>query len=359
MRGLFDKLKLLKGLRHGRWAFVGPIFVGVELTNRCNLKCPGCKYHSPLFVSNRDSSRKFEDFSVELFRKLCDGVKAVGTKEVIFTGQGEPFLHPDIWRMIEIAKEQNLCVTSFTNGTLLNGDTVDALIRSRLDILRVSFWTASAEEYEKRNSGSDEGNFSKITNGLSALAELKAKKGSRSPLVVCHFVIDRENLHEIHSVLPLAQSVGCHAVSFSILKTWGDSLDPFVPEADEIEVLKHSLRGMKKACKKAGLQHNLDEVLFRYEVGRNVWDRSPCYVGWFHVRVHIDGSVFPCDACDIPLGSLQEKSLEEIWNSDRMQAFRADTATCKGLRGIGCDCAFCCHVHRNYRVDRVFKWVAP
>lgn len=44
----FDhKTKLFKGLLTGEAAYTGPLFVAVDIAQRCNLQCLACICHSP------------------------------------------------------------------------------------------------------------------------------------------------------------------------------------------------------------------------------------------------------------------------------------------------------------------------
>lgn len=49
-----------------------------------------------------------------------------------------------------------------------------------------------------------------------------------------------------------------------------------------------------------------------------------CMLPWIHLHVWPDGTTFPCCffSNDEPVGSMREKSLEELWNSDRMKRLR-------------------------------------
>jgi len=72
---LGQKLRLLAGLLAGDRALGGPFLVLVDLTGRCNLRCPGCRYHSP----HLDASAVGADLSLPLFERLCQQLAALGT----------------------------------------------------------------------------------------------------------------------------------------------------------------------------------------------------------------------------------------------------------------------------------------
>ena len=139
MATLNYKLSLLRGILSSERAHTGPYYIHVDITHRCNLKCLCCRWHSPLINSMRDKSIS-KDLSLEMFRELCDELATMGTREIYFVGTGEPFLHPEIFELIETAKAKGFKLTVYTNGMTLDEATVQKLIDLQLDVLRFSLW---------------------------------------------------------------------------------------------------------------------------------------------------------------------------------------------------------------------------
>jgi hypothetical protein len=48
---------------------------------------------------------------------------------------------------------------------------------------------------------------------------------------------------------------------------------------------------MKKRLNSLSMEHNIGETLLRYRIGEAVWNKLPCYVGWLHARIKVDGMV--------------------------------------------------------------------
>ena len=86
----------------------------------------------------------------------------MGTKNLILTGEGEPFLHPRMFDLISVAKRSGFNIILFTNGTLLNESSIQSLLVSRLDVLKVSLWARSPEEYSKNYPGAKSDNFARL-----------------------------------------------------------------------------------------------------------------------------------------------------------------------------------------------------
>lgn len=79
----------------------------IEITNVCNLHCDFCP----------QTRRKPEFMSIDMFSKILDQIKA-HTEYLYLHVKGEPLLHPDIDRFLDVCYEKGFKVNLTTNGTL-------------------------------------------------------------------------------------------------------------------------------------------------------------------------------------------------------------------------------------------------
>lgn len=108
---------------------VPPTRIFIEPTNMCN---KNCKYypHSPM---KRDVSfLTFEDF-----KRMVQGIPK-GTY-ITMTGNGEPLLNPNIYKMIEHAVKEGFVVGIITNGTALTRGNAAKLINTGIHRVQISF----------------------------------------------------------------------------------------------------------------------------------------------------------------------------------------------------------------------------
>lgn len=361
MTTLLEKIKLLRGLLTGERAFTGPFHVTVDLTRRCNLQCFGCRYHSPQVDFPSSGDQAMRDIPFDVIKKLCVDLKAMGTSDLILTGEGEPLLYPHFFDVVSEIKETGFYLILITNGTLLNEDTIRALMDARLDALRVSLWASLSDQYQQFHTGTNPDNFRKVVEGLKLLRRLKAERKSAFPIVRIHYVINRHNFWSIEEIVDLARTTGCDALSFAPFKTWRGQLTAASLSPEEEKSLELSLLRVRKRLQALSIKHNINDVILRYRIGEAVWKKLPCYIAWFHARIKLDGVVLPCDPCDLPMGNLNENRFPEIWNGSAYRAFRRSTFTCEGLAIMSahCDCCFCCHLVHNARTHRIFRWASP
>lgn len=361
MATFYQKINLFRGLMSGDTAYVGPFHVNIDITRNCNLHCPGCRCHSPYINIPSPGDQTIKDVSFDLVKRLCEELKRMGTNSICLMGEGEPFLHPRLFDIIFAVKESGCKVTLLTNGTLLDETTPYSLINSGLDILRVSLWVTSREEYEQNHPQSNPDNFKRIIDGLKFMSQFKMKQKTKSPSLILHYPINRFNFKRIEALTDLAITTGCDGVSFSAFVTRWDKLSSFTLSFEEEKFVSLSLKKVKKRLDSVSLYHNIDEILLRYKIGKAVWKKLPCYVAWFSAQIKVDGTVLPCCRCDLPMGNLNKASLHEIWNGDAYVTFRKKAITRKGLLALGefCDCGFCSAVNDNMRIHKWFKWIKP
>jgi MoaA/NifB/PqqE/SkfB family radical SAM enzyme len=359
---LRDRARLLRGLLSGQVAAVGPFFVDVDLTSRCNLQCVGCPYHSPHVEGQSPGESPGRDLRPNLFEGLCRQLRAMGTYNLILQGSGEPCLHGDLPEMVKFAKALGFHVELITNGTLLTRERVEALLAAGLDRLKVSLWASSPQQYEHIYPGTDPKYFARVVEGLERVAALKAERNSDRPVLAVYQPLSRHNYQTIDAMIDLVLNCGCNGLLFAPLGTNLGELASLALDSDEKRLVQGSLLRARQRLDSLGLQHNIDQALLRYELGPDVWKTLPCYITWLHARVRADGNVQPCGRCEsVNFGNLNEQPFQEIWNGAAIRGFRRKAMTSKGLASIAerCDCSYCCFVFDSANVHRVFRWFAP
>jgi MoaA/NifB/PqqE/SkfB family radical SAM enzyme len=353
---LGDMIGLLRGLWSRESAYAGPFAVTIDPTSRCNLRCAGCGFHSPLLEG---APLDAGDLDRDLFAGLCRELETMGTRRLVFCGQGEPLLHPQLLDLIRLAKGAGLQTTLMTNGTLLTEEKIHGLIDSRLDQIRVSLWATTPEEYAANYPGSSPRLFEAMLAGLALLASISRSRAS-GLRVTLHAVLDRFNWQQVEAFVDLAIKAGVTALSFSPLHSHNGRLRDLALTAEAEQELKDSLRRAQSRLLRSGVQHNIAETIRRYEIGEAVRSEVPCYIAWTHPRIRVDGTVHPCGPCQRPMGNLREQTLREIWNGPAYRGFRRRVLDPDETELFeSCDCSFCCHVTDNSRIHRVYQWIAP
>lgn len=378
-----DKDELIRrGVVDGRKAYVGPEHVVIDLTNRCNNNCIACWTRSPLLGDNfPDRTWHGQQLETPLVLQLIDDLARMGTRIIRFTGGGEPFLHPDIYRLIRAVKAKNMFCAVTTSLNMIGKDDVEELLRSGLDEISVSLWAADATDYILTHPNKTEKTFSTITEVLQAIAAGKSRRirlpflqtaRRTTPRVNILNVICRVNCRHVEEMYDYALRVRAESVYFAVV-------DP-VPGSTESLLLRDEERlQVRLACE--NIEHRNDRMPnnkkifldnfsgFRQRIasegaGEGNYDLDqvealPCYIGWIFCRILASGEVAPCcRGVHLPMGNLHDASFADIWNSEKYNGFRFMAKNLNKRQAwfekIGCGKTCDNHMHNQELQQRLF-----
>ena len=271
-----------------------PPAMQVEPSSFCNLKCPLCP------TGSGKMPRKQGMMSMETFQCLLDqaGDCLVG---IVLYSWGEPFLNPDLPRMIAACSERRILTVTSTNGHCLQTEeearrVVDAGLRAlvvALDGSTQEIYTA----YRKH------GDVEKVKRCAALIEEAKARAGSMYPYTNLRVVATRENQEDIPNLRRLASRMGMNMFSIKSVGCLTSS-----PTYEGFEASDESLR--------------------RYDHRDGVrLERQPvrCPYPFRQPTVFWDGTVVSCEfdyGMEAALGNIHQGPIREIWNSERAVAIR-------------------------------------
>lgn len=149
-----------------------PLNLDVEVTNRCNLRCPFC-------VREYDNEGTGY-MSLELFRRICKEVKGK-VPAMKLNWRGEPTLHPNLAEFVRLAKRAKVVEVMFnTNGTVLDAEMAEKLIAAGVDKVIFSIDSIRPERYREMRKG---GELDDALINLHNLLKLREEAGSETPHV--------------------------------------------------------------------------------------------------------------------------------------------------------------------------------
>lgn len=271
-----------------------PVHLTIEPTNACNLRCPVCE------TGNGSMARRTGFLDFDRYCNLIDQV-APHTAVLMFYFMGEPFLNKRAYEMIRYARQKGMWVE-----TCSNGDYVDAKGVIYSDVNEISFQIGgmTQETHEKYRV---RGDLARVQKNLLELLELRRQMPNSNVLVNVGFVVMRHNEHEVPDFLTWARKIGVDRANV---------IDPCVRSVVE----GHALLPQDRRY------WFYDEEAFERGVlkPKHLPDNECTWI-WNSVVVNWDGSVVPC--CRDPngtntFGNAFETPLSEIWNGEKMRAFR-------------------------------------
>lgn len=342
-------------------AFTGPDYIDLDVTSRCNLTCLGCCFHSPYVKDPKQRYSKGDDIDLGLVRRVMPEIRDLGAQLIVIQGAGEPLIHPEITQIVSEVKKSGLRVIMITNGLLLDREKINALADAGLDMLRMTLWAGSSQEYALQYPGSDPKNLDRFLDILKLLRQMKKERKGVFPHVCLYHPINRNNFKTIEHFVGLALAHGCDSISFSAFSSVWQSLEQFALTKDEEGEVTQVLSGVKKKLNAIRMPHTIDQLITRYRLGEKVWRKIPCYIMWFHARIRSDGAVQACARSELTFGNLHQASFSEIWNGAATRHFRGQAMNLQGLAALtkSCDCDYCCFALDNRKIHRIFKWFVP
>lgn len=247
-----------------------PIHVDIELSSRCNLKCPMCfREHRTIPIQN--------NMPFELFQKIIDEIEG-NVYSIKFTGRGENQMNKDFCKYISYIKNKKFGeVALITNGHLMNEDSMRAIIDAGMDFVSFSI-DGLKEEYERIRAP---GKYEDIVAIVSRLHRLRTEAGSTRPMIRIQSVM-----------LPEAEQD-------EFLRIWG-------PISDDILFLHFK-------------DYSGDAVNVQKE-------NYPCPMPVQRMMIHHNGTVPMCindEYEDAVMGDLARQTVQEIWLGQRFREARA------------------------------------
>ncbi len=298
-----------------------PAHIQVEITNKCNLRCLSC--HRDLLYPETTS------MSFENFKKVYDEIHPA---RINISGLGEPFLNPDIFKIIEHAKKCGSAVNCATNFTLV-GNKIDRLIESGIDQIKISIDASKKETFLKIRK---KDLYETLIENIAELNRVKKERGVNRPDIRFNYALQKENIDELPDIIELAGSMNVRAIyiQYLIYIDREDRKDSLVGDMTA-EKLMNVLHKADKTAQKNGIITNIDMWKRDFNLFWNnmqpsdlrIKNHRPCYFPWFSSWIDADGTVRPCPiipwkkgtAC---MGNAFHESFLSIWNNSRYQDFR-------------------------------------
>lgn len=263
----------------------------IDMTNKCNSRCPKC-------IGWFGEQNKYELSSQEAFNYLCQ-LKDVGCRAVIFTGGGEPLMHPNTPQMLRYAKGVGLDVALITNGLIMNEQIAND-INNSCTWCRVSLDAGTPLMYEITH-GLPEQSFEKLKKNIKQLTDVKRKLNSNCTIGT-GYLTGNETILGMRDFVRLSKDLG---VDYAQLRPYHrdyTSINAFLPSLKEMETDKFKVRTSAQ----------------KYERFKDIKLRpyNRCYSGYFATVIGADAGVYWCchtrGMDDYKLGNLREHTLREI-----------------------------------------------
>lgn len=194
------------GFRSGEVGFHPP-WLPLFITERCNLRCQHCRCSESCHAPDPTP-----DMSLEQFEQILDMFPEAVS--ISLTG-GEPFLHGDVFEMLEIAHRRRLEVYVPTNGTLLHRD-MDRLLEAPIDFMNISLYGVTRSTFSSL-TGVKPKLFDQVLDGARELIR-RRRPGDGPKQLRASYICTKPALDQAFDLIEMCRDVGFDQVKLKNLE---------------------------------------------------------------------------------------------------------------------------------------------
>ena len=255
-----------------------PPYILIEPTSVCNIRCIMCFQIDKSFSSNK----KFLGFiDIDFFRSLIQQCEDNNCHSITLASRGEPTLHKKFDEITKIIKDSKILDTKInTNATVLDEKKIELILDAGFNEVIFSVDAGTKKTYEEIRV---KGKFDKVVKNIKLFNEIREKNFKNSKT--------------------LTRIAGVKVRDDQDIKQMNEFWSKIV---DEVSI--------KRACYRWDTYNNpINEI------------KEPCLNLWSRMYIWYDGKVNPCDTdykSYLSVGNAKEKSIKELWNSEKYLKLR-------------------------------------
>lgn len=287
-----------------------PLWLVLELTYRCPLKCPWCS--NPV----DHEACHGQELSTEEWKRVLREGRELGALQLGFTG-GEPMLRDDLEELVGEASRLGYYTNLITSGVGLNEKRLAALKAAGLNQIQLSLQSSRRELTDSLVGA-------RVFDLKIEVAKMIKRYGF--PMVL-NVPVFRQNVEHTGEILALAEEIGVDYLEFANIQYYNWAMlnrDELLPTREQIERAERVVQAARE---------RIGERMTIYFVIPDYYEQRPkaCMNGWgaIHLTIAPDGAALPCQESRLIKGlefpTVRDKSLAWLWNeSPTFRKFRGE-----------------------------------
>lgn len=263
-----------------------PLYLQIEHTGKCNLRCASCLQGNALLRENY--SKGFKPLEIGLYKKILKEAKKYNCPSIAFHNNDEPLLLDDLEERIKLAKKAGfLDLIMTTNATLLTKERTHKILKSGLTKINFSVDGAEEKYYKQVRIGGD---FRTVIKNIDYFMEQRKKMGQRLPITRATCVLSRLTFKNMEK----------------FREFWAERVD--MVEFQNFQAIKGFTESLKPLTAK---------------IDRNF----ECQLPWQQLVVRANGDILPCCSfygTGLVIGNVKKDSLYDVWHSQKIEEIRKE-----------------------------------
>ena len=261
-----------------------PFSATIELTDTCNLRCVHCYRGKPVHSY----------WNLSTIESLLQQLQAMGTMHITITG-GEPFMHPDCIKILELIGNMGFVLSVQTNATIGAEYLAEYAKLYPIKSVSVSIYSTLAATHDK---------ITKIPGSLSMTLKAVEFLVKKDVPVSINCPVMTINVHDMEKLKAYADEMGiiCN-FAFKIIPSQEDDKDTAKLNCFSADLLYACM----KNCNIQLYQNILEDIRKSKPKDRY------CQTGFRSITLDAQGNVIICNAYRKKCGNIKEKEISEIW----------------------------------------------
>ena len=298
----FHAQRLRSGIRDWR---TPPINLDMDLTNKCDSRCPNCSY-----LDQKHLPRRY--LPLELAKQIVAQAAAFGVKAITYGGDGEPVPHNGLGDLMEFSTEAGLQNGLVSNGASFTVGKAERML-PHLKWVRFSLDAGSPAVYQVSHGLAGK-SFSRVVSNIETAVSTKVRSDLSARIGISYLFFQADP-RDFEMAAKIAAGLGVDYIQFKPMRMFDESaVGGRSFDVVRLEEARAALDELAEASE------NRDQIIIsRFsDLSTRTYDR--CYGQQWATAVGSDGKLYVC--CEYKynprflLGDLKEHTLEEIWKSE-------------------------------------------
>lgn len=287
--------------------FIYPIYIEISPSGACNHRCVFCAYdyigYKPRFID------------AKILRDRLNEMGSVGVRSILYSGEGEPFLHKEIVSIVKDTKRSGIDVAIATNAVLFKKELAEE-VPAYLTWLKVSINAGKKETYAKIHRTRME-DFEAVFKNMEYAVKIKRKKNFNCTFGM-QILLLPENYNEVTLLARKAKKIG---MDYLVVKSY--SQHPLSKTKRYKDICYSDYLYLADELKR--FNDRDFSVIFRIDTMRK-WDKhhrsfKRCYALPFWAHIDASGDVWGCPSFlgnkRFLYGNIYKQTFKEIWRGSK------------------------------------------